>query len=244
MTPDEFERFDMLRQGRCVTTAYVQEYYGLGWPFGGELRSDYEISHAALKRNSSCINGTVSRFELETFMQQKQVVPTKWMAVRVGMTCGSLEWLLPRLVEIGMRPPRYVIYPGLISESLPDDLVVNLPGLKFRTFHDHDSFCQRLHGELEQRLGTPIEPSFCATSERIQEYPRRFAKYFDCITLAPLSVKHQVWLYFHKPLLLGPDRCSKLFFAENHEALRPFCAGTREPEDLAAYQQFLASQNG
>jgi hypothetical protein len=242
MTPEEFQRFDMLRQGPCASSAYVWDYYGLHWPFGGDLISDYDLWRTELKRKNGCVDGTVSRHELEAFLQRKQVLPTKWMAARLGMRASELDSLLGRLPEIGLRPPRYIVYPELISEALADDLVANLPGLRFRTFSDHESFCLRLHEELRQRLGIAIEPLFCATSERIQEYPRRFAKHFDCITLAPLSVKHQLWLSFHKPLLLGPDRCSKLFYVENHEALRPYCAPDREPEELEAYQQFLAGQ--
>ena len=50
------------------------------------------------------------------------------------------------------------------------------------------------------------------------DYPRQFASDFDCVTLAPVSGKHQIWLDFHKPLDLPPDRCSKLFYVENREA--------------------------
>jgi len=51
-----------------------------------------------------------------------------------------------------------------------------------------------------------------------------------------------MWLDFQKPLSLGPDRCSKLFYAENHHALRPYRAGRQEPDDLEMYQQFFREQ--
>ena len=159
--------------------------------------------------------------------------------VRLGMAESSFEILLANLKTLGMQRQRYVVYSDLIAETLSEDLVPNLPGLRFRTFSDHNSFCERLHAELGKKLNIKIEGQFCATSDRMQDYPRLFANDFDCLTLAPLSGKHQVWLNFGKPINLGPDRCSKLFNVENHEALRPFCAGTYEPDDLDGYRHFL-----
>jgi hypothetical protein len=164
------------------------------------------------------------------------------MGAHLGMQVASLNELLGRLNGIGMRPQRYVVYEDLIADSLQEDLVPNLPGLKFRTFSDHNSFCLRLHAELDKVLGIKVQQLFCATSDRLQDCPHQFASNFDCITLAPLSSKHQVWLDFRKPLNLGPDRCSKLFYVENRDALRPYCAGTQEPDDLDEYIHFLTGQ--
>ena len=51
-----------------------------------------------------------------------------------------------------------------------------------------------------------------------------------------------MWLDFRKPLNLAPDRCSKLLYVENHDVLRPYCAGTQEPDDLQQYAQILAEE--
>ena len=88
--------------------------------------------------------------------------------------------------------------------------------MRFRTFADHNAFCERLHAEIG-KAGVDVEPLFCATSTKLDEYPRRFAMHFDCLTLEPLSTKHAVWLDFRKPLNLPPDRCSKLLYAEDRE---------------------------
>jgi hypothetical protein len=238
----EQQRFDFLRQGPCVPSQYVRDYYGLPWPLPDDLRTDFEAWQRQLRRRVDCGEGNIPRYELETFMQQKNVVPKKWIGARLGMTVASLDQLLSGLRGIGMRPQRYVAYDDLIDESLSEELVPNLPGLRFRTFSDHNSFCERLHADLEKTLGIKVQPLFCATSDRLHDYPRQFASNFDCITLSPVSGKHQVWLDFRKPLNLGPDRCSKLFYVENRDALRPYCAGTQEPEDLEDYVQVLAGQ--
>ena len=229
MTDQEQQRFEMLRHNPCVTPEYVRDFYGLPWPLPDDVRADYDAWTSQLKRRYNCGQGGISRYELESFLQQKSVVPKKWMAARLGMKVGSLDELLGRLNDLGMRPQRYVVYSQLIAESLSEDIVPNLPGLKFRTFADHNSFCERLHADINKVLKRTIEPLFCDTSDRIKDYPRQFASNFDCITLAPLSGKHQLWLDFHKPLNLGPDRCSKLLYVQNHESMRSYCAGTYEP---------------
>jgi hypothetical protein len=242
MTELEQLRFDMLRQGPCVTPEYFREYYGLSWPLPADVQPDYQLWTSNLKRRHKCADGQISRYELESFLQQKRVVPKKLMGARLGMRVDSLELLLACLNDLGMRPQRYIVYPELISEALPEDIVLNLQGLKFRTFFDHNSFCTRLHAELDKVLGIKVQELFCATSDILQDYPRQFASHFDCITLTPLSGKHQVWLDFHKPLNLGPDRCSKLLYVQNHEVLRPYCAGTYEPDDLGEYRRFLEEE--
>jgi len=242
MTEQEQHYFDVLRQGPCVSEEYVSGYYGLPWPLPEDVRSDYEAWLSRLKRRHHCGDGAISRYELESFLQQKGVVSKKWMAARLGMNVASLEALLTRLQDIGMRAQRYLVYAELIAESLCEEIVPNLSGLRFRTFSDHNSFCARLHADLDKVLGIQVQPLFCSTSERIQDHPKQFASNFDCISLAPLCGKHQVWLDFHKPLNLAPDRCSKLLYAENREALRPFCAGMQEPDDLEHYASFLAGE--
>ncbi len=241
MTGQEEQRFDFLRAGPCVPVEYIGEYYGLEWPFHGELLADFEAWASRSRRRVNC-GGDVSRYEVEAFMGHQRIVPRKWMAARLGMTTGSLDRLLDRLPEMGLRPQRYIVYPQLISEALSEDIVPALRGLRFRTFSDHNSFCERLHAELNPILGTPVEGLFCATSDCLQDYPRQFANNFDCITLAPVSGRHQMWLDFRKPLTLPPDRCSKLLYAENLDALRPYRAGRQDPDDLELYQHFLAGQ--
>ncbi len=46
-----------------------------------------------------------------------------------------------------------------------------------------------------------------------------------------MSLKHQVWLDFRKPFNLRPDRCSKLFYAENRDILWPYRFMQRDPMD-------------
>jgi hypothetical protein len=240
MNSEEQQRFDFLRQGPCVPPEYIRDFYGLPWPLPEDVRQDYELSRSQRRKPSNCVNESVSRYELESFMARRNLVPKKWMAARLGMTEVSLDELFARLDELGMRRQRYVVYNDLIADSFSEDLVPNLPSLRFRTFYDHNSFCERLHAELGDRI--EIQPLRCATSERLEEYPRQFASSFDCVTLAAVSNKHQLWLDFRKPLNLNPDRCSKLFYVENREILRPYCAGTQEPDNLDEYVQFLAGQ--
>lgn len=243
MTARERLNFEMLRTGPCVSAEYVTDFYGLPWPLPHDAGRDFNTWTAQLPRRRTCSDGYGSRYELEAFLQHQGLLPKKWMAARFGMTEPALDEVLARLPDLGMRPSRYVVYPELIAKSLAEDIVPNLPGLKFRTFSDHDSFCQRLHADLAKSLGVTILPLFCAVSKQLREYPPRFARDFDCITCAPLSAAHQMWLDFRKPMNLGSDRCSKLLFAENREGeddLFSCIAGTSEPSDLDQYRALLA----
>ena len=239
MTPQEEARLDILRRGGCVPVGYLGDYYGLAWPLQGECLDDFNVWHQRYPRRTTCPNGDVSRVALEAFMQAKEVVPFKWMAARLGMEEASLRDLIARLPELGIRPQQFVVYSGMVAESLPEFLVTHLPGLRFRTFSDHNSFCERLHAELKDTIGLEVESLFCATADMMGDN-RQYASYFDCLTLKPLSGRHQLWLDFRKPLNLAPDRCSKLFYCENREVLREFCAGSREPEDLSEFERYVA----
>jgi hypothetical protein len=243
MNMQEQQRFAWLRQGPCVPLAYVLEYYELDWPSSGDLRHDYDKWADLKKRRHKCPEGEISRYEIEAFMQEKSVVPKKWMAAQLGTDAVSLDELLNRLPTIGMRRERYDVYPDLIDRSLPRDIVSSLPSLEFLTFSDHSSFCKRLHEELHRFLDIQVEPLFCATSVCIGDNPKQYASNFDCITLDPISGRHQMWLDFLKPLNLPPDRCSKRLYAMNREELKPFCAGTREPDDLERYESSFAGAN-
>ncbi|MGA2032581.1 MAG: hypothetical protein ABSG68_10010 [Thermoguttaceae bacterium] len=238
MTPEQQQRLDFLAHGSCAPIEYISDYYGLSWPFVDGLAHDYQLFESQARRQAACAVGQASRFLIESFMQRKHVVSKKWMGARLGMTEESLDVLLTRIDELGLRPQRYVVYPEMIADSLQEDIVPALRGLRFRTFSDHVSFCQRLHASLRDELGMEVQALFCVTSVAVNDYPRQFANNFDCLTLLPLSGRHQVWLDFHKPMNLAPDRCSKLFYFENHDFLEPYRAGNREP-DLAAYGQFI-----
>jgi hypothetical protein len=242
MNAEETERFEFLRLGPCVPSKYIRQLFGLEWPFADELLHDFEVwKKSRVNGRARCADANVNRYEVELFFTQRRLLPRKWMAAKLGMHDGSLELIMGRLEDLGLRRQRYNPYPQIVAEELEDDLEAAFPEFRFVSFGDHNSFCTRLHGALERRLDIKIQGLYCATSETLKEEPRWFATTFDNLTLLPLSVKHQVWLDFKKPLSLAPDRCSKLIYAENHEALEPYRAGTSEPPDLDAYHEFLST---
>ncbi len=240
MNDPERTRFEMLRQGPCISADYLRDFYGLTYPWHDDLRQDFEKWASGRGRVAQCDEGKLSRYEVESFMRWQRVIPHGWMAVRLGMTRTSFQQTLAELARLGMKLARYAIYAELISESLADDLVLHLGDLRHRTFGDHDSFCERLHEALLQELGIQIEPEYCVTSLRVNDQPPRFAQHVDCLTLDPVSVRHQIWLDFRKPLYLAPDCCSKLYFAQNQEVLRPYIAGAQEP-DIEDYLQLVVN---
>jgi hypothetical protein len=243
MSPEQEHRLHFLSAGPCAAGEYIAAYYGLAWPLIKETASALDHYRSNSRRPVTCAEGQWTRYEIEGFMTRSDVLPKKWMGAKLGLTVLALERLLAKLDAFGMQRSRYELGAEFIADSLSEDLVRHVPGMRFRTFGDHNAYCERLHTELG-KAGIQIEQKdrlFCATSTKLEEYPRRFAMHFDCLTLEPLSTKHSVWLDFRKPLNLPPDRCSKLFYVENREQLKPFVAGTSEPDNLGQYEQFLGA---
>lgn len=218
--------------GACVDVDFLRETYGIAWPPDEQFAGDF-AAWLAMRRTVPCTERKAHRYEFETFLQSQGLLTRNYAAARLGMDPESLDGMLPDLPRIGLSK-KYAVYHNITDESLSEDLVRTLPGLRFRTFGSHDSFCELLHHALHQAIGLEIQPLFCATADELGEQ-RMYASTWDNITLQPLSVKHSVWLDFKKPLALAPDRCSKLFLARHYDELRPHLAGREEPRDLRFY---------
>lgn len=241
----ELHRFQML-QGSWIDHDYLHEYYGLGsLPNNLSLRDAVErIANGQPAER----DGSFNRYAIELFFTKNKLRPKKWMAAELGMTIDFLDIVLDRIDELPVPRRNYLLFEALVDERLRDDLVTNLPSLRFRTFYDHESFCRRTHEALAEALQLSEQQVsdmslWCATDQWLDrtigdaDYPRRYALHFDCVTCEPLSVAHAVWLDFRKPLSLGPDRCSKLTYVKHLDELQPFLAGTRPPDDLERYER-------
>ena len=250
MAEIERHRFEML-QNRSVDNQYVTDYYGLdGLEQNAQLLEDLGRYRATLRNSPQPPAGMVDRYALEGFFQTRRLLPKKWAAARLGMKSEMLDEILKRRTDLP-TPLRkeYVEYDCLVEEGLSEDLVRSLPQLRFRTFSHQESFCEQLHGALGQVLGISDAAMqegklWCATDRVLNEvglgdYPRRYCYHFECMTCEPLSVAHAVWLDFKKPLDVGPDRCSKLVFVRYREQLEVWAAGTRAPDDLERYEEYL-----
>ncbi len=208
MTSEQSERFEMLRSGQMrhalvmcgITTGWISLYTTLSL---APLRRYTD----SLRRRVPCPEGQLSRYELEGFMSLNDFLTRKWMGARLGMSEPSLNGLLLKLVDLGMQSSRYDVGSGLVVESLAEDLLRHIPGLRFRTFADHTAFCEQLHAELQKAIGLKIEPLYCATSGRLQENPRRFAAHFRLLDFE--TAQYEAFdraLDFRKP----PNDCPRI----------------------------------
>jgi hypothetical protein len=228
-----------------VDVDFLKELHGISWPLEDELGQDFDswLRHV---RHEQIPQGSAPRYQIERFLASRGLESLRYMAARLGMQPQSLEGLLPRLPELGLRKT-YTPYAqlGLIDKNLAEDLTRLLPGLRFRTFGDHDSFCEFLHGLLPQSLrGVSIGPLWCQTSLKMSAYEngyKRYASTWDNIQMEGLSGAHQVWLDFGKPMSLPPDRCSKLFYAQNRNILSGHLLGRGEPRDIEDYLRYMAA---
>ncbi len=234
MTPEQERRLQQLITG-IAEEPYILEYYGLNWrsPESQLLRRAMERYLGNRASAAVIADDRVTRSALETFLHAHRLIPEPWMAAQLGLDVQSLRTILQRRIDLGL-PRDYILYDNLIDQNFEGDLVQSLPALRFRTFGSHSDFCRRLHEALASR-GIGINPKYCATSRELAENPPLYSHDIDCITLEALSVKHSLWLDFGKPLNLPPDRCSRLYFVQNRDRLRPFVAGS-EPASLEPYE--------
>jgi hypothetical protein len=250
MPEDVQHRFDMLR-GRFVDAQYLVDYYGLdGLAGNANLLADIARYRGTLRNIPDTPPGEFDRYVLEGFLQTRRLLPIKWAAARLGMKPTLLTTILGRRMDLP-TPLRseYLEYDCLIEEGLAEDFVRALPQFRFRTFSDHESFCERLHVAVGQSLAIPDAEInegklWCATDQALSEvglgdYPPRYGYHFDCLTCEQLSGAHAMWLDFRKPLALGPDRCSKLVFVRHRQELQAWIAGTRAPDDLEKYEEYV-----
>ncbi len=101
MIEQEQRRFDMLRLGRCMPPEYARDYFGISWPLPEDVCRDYDAWASRLKRPSSCGEGQISRYELESFFQQKNVPPkAEYECEKTGfLACYRRNWRSARSVR-------------------------------------------------------------------------------------------------------------------------------------------------
>jgi hypothetical protein len=225
----------------CVSMEFLRDLFGIEWPPSDEFVEEYQAWATQRSFHERCGAPLRSRWVAEWFFSDNRLEPLPWAAASMGMKPESLVEVLPLLPRVGLRR-KYDVYPNVIDKSLSDDLVRSLKGLRFRTFGTHNSYCTLLHNTLKDATGVTIKPWYCETSLKVEDYPQQFASTIDSITLEGLSTKHSVWLDLGKPMRLAPDRCSKLFYAENRAEMQGMIAGSGEPEDLNVYLYWIASK--
>lgn len=219
-----------------VDEEFLKETHKISWPPDDQFAADFETWLSSRGQSERREDGKIHRYAFEAFLQSQKLLTRADASASLGMRPESLDELLPQLPRLGLSK-KYKVYPGIIDSSLSDDLISSLKNLRFKTFHDHDSFCRLLHGAIHEALGLTIKELFCATADELGGQ-RMYASTWDNITLKPLSMRHGVWLDFKKPLSLTPDRCSKLFLARHYEELKDHLAGREAPRDLRFYLDF------
>lgn len=209
--------------------------YGLTLP---ELERDFIRWGRLQRRPREVIRGDqVSRFALESYFQQRKVLPIKWAAAKLGMAAASLVNAIAALEASGRVDRVRDGSENLVAEDLDRIFIGALPPLQNRIFGKHDDFCRRLHEAISNELGThlptPVEPLHCITARRIQPGDPDFAYAFCALTDAPIGLRYRIWLDFGKPLNLTPDMCSYVAYFDNRELLQPYLM-QQEPERPAS----------
>jgi hypothetical protein len=186
--------------------------------------NDFRRWSKLLRRPVEPIRGAiVNRFALETYFHQRQVLPTRWAAARLGMSPESLESVVGAAAERGVDLT-WMGSRSLIVENVDRILIQLLPPLQQTIFSSHNALCSAFHKVIDLELGVGIAPLRCVTSSALKEQQMDagdgpdYAYSFCLLTDAPIGIRYRIWLDLGKPLSLSPDFCSYVaYFA--HEQL-------------------------
>lgn len=228
MTLDELRGVLEIVRDRRWPLDRASRYFQIDFHPSKPVRRDFEFWMSQRSIPDPFKEETVDRWWFEMFLQSRGLVPLAWMALQLGMLPDSLRDLRRRMDEMGPLLA-YHISPDLVGKSFEEDLLAQLPQYHFRTFRDHDDFCVNLHRWLREVFHVPIQPAFCETSRQVGR-GTDFAKYWDILSLNPLSPRYQVWLDFGKWMTLASDRCSVLIYALYPEELARYLAGKELPD--------------
>jgi hypothetical protein len=242
MNAEEYDRLQKLLVN-FVSFDFIDEFYGIKLGQHQKLLDDFNAWCRRNVRRDTMRGEEISRSAWESYLQAFSALPVKWAAVQFGMTEESLRTILTRFPTDSPRNHRS--WEGLVIGDLKHDFLEILPGMKHKLFANYDGFCRRLHAsilEAENVFGARIsvQELICETSKAMGS--PLFAHDFDAITLKPLSLPHQLWLNFGKPLNLSPDRVSKLFYVQYQKELQPYLMTSREPDGLETYKAVAQGQ--
>lgn len=216
-------RLKALRQ-EFVSPGLIESLYGLE-EFGAETELGKRFSAWAerhYREDQEPFDGEkIHRWRLETFFQNKELLPVKWAAVRLGMTEESLEEVVQALEREKLLEPD-TIRDGLIRENAVEGLQKNFESLRRRIFADIQDFCSSLHEAIRDELNVEVTPLYCVTSETLREEDPLYAQGFDSLTDEPTSSHYEHWLETGKPNFLRPDTCSTVTLVQFEDLLEEY----------------------
>ena len=213
---DLAERLSQLQNACCDRSTFLS-IYGLDlWSPASEARGLFQAWARRLPRKPTVILSPdqINRWLFERFLQQEHYLPTRNAAIKFALTETDFIRVVDAMCEKGLLPysASFAKDMGLFETSLVDNLHHHFPAMKFRFFNSQSAFVTALHGVFRRELGIELTTVYSACSKKLHEEPPEVAYEYDIITGEPMGIGHQVWLDFHKPLVLKPDACSECTF--------------------------------
>lgn len=230
MTPAHEQRLATLLNP-IVPIEFIYEFYGV---FLLSLPRFLHAYHTWTQRRAMkrfiASDTMIHRHGFELYLRHRRLVPAKFIAARHGMTPESLyTWIdAMKNEDIHVRAHGNLIDEGLFRHL--DDIIPSWNGLDLP---DHEAFCERLHKSIEKEFKIDIDPVFCETATALKE--KAYAYGIDSITGHPFGLKRSVWLNLNKPLCVGYEACSLLFYCKNKDVLKQYKFTGEDP--LSSYDK-------
>ena len=238
------QRLNALQQ-QFVGPEFIEALYGLEFDAETDLGKRFSAwAELHYREGQEVFDGDqIHRWRLETYFQNKELLPVKWAAVRLGMTRESFEEVIEtlegeHLLEAG------TITDGVIREADVKGLRDNFESLRRRTFAGVQDFCGRLHEAIDDEFDIEVEPLHCITSRVLGEGELLYAQGFDSLTDEPVSSRYEHWLETGKPMYLSPDSCATSTLVRFEELLDEYLFTPAKEEIVDPVKDWHASAHG
>ncbi len=210
-----------------LSDAYMSQAYGVCFQFGWPAMAmfDHYRSTQHTKRMPR------DRYVFEGWFKHSNLLPTKLMAIKLGMNASTLRGLFKYLPQLGMAASLYQLTDAFVSTRFEDDLIESLNTLRFKPQHEKvHTRLKALHEAILSETGYRIDPVLCKTTN----HPEHIADAYCSLTFQPISTSDCVWLDLGKPIALPTDRCSRIFAKQHLDTLAPHIRNRDELEQELA----------
>jgi hypothetical protein len=208
----------------------LAEWYGI--ELEGEdqrLLAHFRIWLESFQRGGSRYSiSSIPRHAFDLFLQRRELICRRAIALEFGMTPESFDSLLDASLEKDIINPREKMgeFPGVYRRSFLRDYHKRFSELQRLPFPGHSKFLIRLHEQIEKHLGFIPEQVLCSTFPVVRERgcdgsaEPVFAHFFDVLTGEPVNASFEIWLNTTRPVQLRPDSCSWKTFMRFEQILK------------------------
>ena len=238
-------RLEIIKSRRWFKDQFIK-WYGVDlWASGCSPAAQFKVWASRFDDGSNCMSpDDIDRWKFERFLVAREWLPTNQAALQFGMSVEQFDEVLKGLVSKDLIDEKMIDIEthGIFPSNFLRDLPKRLPSFPRKIFTSHSSYVREFHVAIKKDLGLHVVLLVCEASRFLGDSPPEVAYECDIITSIPISISHQVWLDFGKPLALKPDACSVLTYLRHESLLSEYSMGGPEDGKLESVRNILTRQ--